>query len=138
MSPSSEYDTKYNVLFYSEPQTNSIKCISQNGFFGTANIATAFKDSDHLNYPHTMTMDTQGHLFVLSNEWPVFAIDGIKPSDMEFSIFRCSPRDLIKDSVCETPGLRSNIIEFIGLKPQKLHRSVDDYLRNLPDPLKTV
>lgn len=110
--------------------------MSRNSYFGVANIATAFRDPENLNYAHTMTLDAQGNLFVLSNEWPMYAIKEKRSSEMDFAIFRCLPSDMISGNICGVPSQPFPTSEFRGLKPQKVFRSVDTYNHDMVDPLR--
>lgn len=135
MSPSSAYHTKYNVLFFGEPHSNSIRCINRRKFFTTRNMATAFKDNKHLNYPHSMNIDVKGNMFIFSNEWPLFAAGEIKRSSMEYSIYRCKVRDLIRGNICDNSTPRSGLMGLLGLNPKLSYDSVDIYDSKVKDPL---
>lgn len=135
MSPSSAYHTKHNVMFFGEPHTNSIRCINRKKYFTTRNIATAFKDEKHLNYPHSMNMDVKGNLFILSNEWPLFAAGELKRSDMHYAIFRCKVKDLIRGNICDNSTPRSGLMGLLGINPKANYISADIYDAKVKDPL---
>lgn len=77
-----------------------------------------------------MGMDAQGNLFILSNEWPLYSIGAKRRSEMNYAIFRCSPREFFDANICGYSVSRSNprMIDDIAYK---MGRTVDD----IEDPL---
>lgn len=47
-----------------------------------------------------MQLDRKGNLWALSNKYPIYFEKGLNPSEVNFSLFRVKPRDVIKGTVC--------------------------------------
>lgn len=101
LSPSAVFSPFWEILLYGEPSTNSIKCISNQKEFHKGNFGVAYQNKQHLNYPHTMELDGNDNLFVLSNEWPLYTTGVKKLSELTYSIHMCNVKELIQGTVCD-------------------------------------
>ena len=45
-------------------------------------------------------MDRKGNLWTLANKAPLIEMQGLNPEEVNFSLYRVKPRDIIKGTVC--------------------------------------
>ena len=64
-------------------------------------MTTVFEDRQMLSCPHALSLDEQGNLYVLSNEWPLFLSGEKGAPDLEYNILRCGAKELIKGTACD-------------------------------------
>lgn len=64
-------------------------------------MSTVFQDKDHVKHLHAMSKDSQGNVYILSNEWPLFVSERKEASNLNYSIVRCNMKLLIEDTGCD-------------------------------------
>lgn len=116
--------------------SNSIRCISSNKYFKPSNIATVYKNEDHLDYVSAMELDCLGNMFFLSNQMSLYWDEKIKRKDMNWNLYRCKVGDMIRHTVCDDDTGRSGLMGFIGLNPGQKFPPENIYGVNQKDPLE--
>uniref|UniRef100_A0A1B0GKW3 Major royal jelly protein n=2 Tax=Lutzomyia longipalpis TaxID=7200 RepID=A0A1B0GKW3_LUTLO len=76
------------VLYYTEIQTNSIKCWNTQTALKPENVGTVYEDAESLTYPNDLEIDPVGDIWAMSNRLPIFIYRGLNPDEYNFHIVR--------------------------------------------------
>uniref|UniRef100_A0A182SYB1 Yellow protein n=1 Tax=Anopheles maculatus TaxID=74869 RepID=A0A182SYB1_9DIPT len=95
------YDPRTGVLFYAEVNRNSIGCWNTNQIFDAGNHAVVHLDNRELIYPTDLTSDSDGTLWVLTNNLPVWIYSRLNESEYNFRLWRQDPAVAIRGTQCD-------------------------------------
>ncbi|GAB0088342.1 hypothetical protein DMENIID0001_027450 [Sergentomyia squamirostris] len=92
------------ILYYTEIQTNSIKCWNTRTPLKAENVGTVYENAETMVYPNDLEIDPEGDIWAMSNRFPIFIYRGLDPTDYNFHIVR-GRRDLVGlNTVCLPAG----------------------------------
>ncbi|XP_055679892.1 L-dopachrome tautomerase yellow-f2-like [Lutzomyia longipalpis] len=91
------------VLYYTEIQTNSIKCWNTQTALKPENVGTVYEDAETLTYPNDLEIDPVGDIWAMSNRLPIFIYRGLNPDEYNFHIVRGRGDYAIQNTVCNVP-----------------------------------
>uniref|UniRef100_A0A182WQX0 Yellow protein n=1 Tax=Anopheles minimus TaxID=112268 RepID=A0A182WQX0_9DIPT len=95
------YDARTGVVFYAEVNRNAIGCWNTNQIFDASNHATVHLDNRELIYPTDLTSDSEGTLWVLTNNLPVWIYSRLNESDYNYRLWRQDPTVAIRGTKCD-------------------------------------
>uniref|UniRef100_A0A240PN96 Yellow protein n=1 Tax=Anopheles epiroticus TaxID=199890 RepID=A0A240PN96_9DIPT len=95
------YDPRTGVLFYAEVNRNSIGCWNTRQLFAADNHAVVHLDNRELIYPTDLTSDSEGVLWVLTNNLPVWIYSRLNESDYNYRLWRQDPAVAIRGTKCD-------------------------------------
>uniref|UniRef100_A0A182S4V5 Yellow protein n=1 Tax=Anopheles funestus TaxID=62324 RepID=A0A182S4V5_ANOFN len=95
------YDPRTGVMFYAEVNRNSIGCWNTNQIFDAGNHAVVHLDNRELVYPTDLTSDSDGMLWVLTNNLPTWIYSRLNESDYNFRLWRQDPTVAIRGTKCD-------------------------------------
>ncbi|XP_041763179.1 L-dopachrome tautomerase yellow-f-like [Anopheles merus] len=95
------YDVRTGVLFYAEINRNSIGCWNTRQVCEAGNHAVVHLDNRELIYPSDLTSDSDGVLWVLTNNLPVWIYGRLNESDYNFRLWRQDPAVAIRGTKCD-------------------------------------
>ncbi|XP_059610189.1 L-dopachrome tautomerase yellow-f-like [Phlebotomus argentipes] len=76
------------VLYYTEIQTNSLKCWNTATPVKPENIGTVYESAETMMYPNDLEIDSIGDIWAMSNRFPIFIYRGLDPEQYNFHIVR--------------------------------------------------
>uniref|UniRef100_A0A1Y9H2F4 Yellow protein n=1 Tax=Anopheles dirus TaxID=7168 RepID=A0A1Y9H2F4_9DIPT len=95
------YDPRTGVLFYAEVNRNSIGCWNTRQIFDAGNHAVVHLDNRELIYPTDLTSDSDGTLWVMTNNLPIWIYSRLNESDFNFRLWRQDPAVAILGTKCD-------------------------------------
>uniref|UniRef100_A0A1B0CTH0 Putative major royal jelly protein n=1 Tax=Lutzomyia longipalpis TaxID=7200 RepID=A0A1B0CTH0_LUTLO len=101
------------VLYYTEIQTNSIKCWNTQTALKPENVGTVYEDAETLTYPNDLEIDPVGDIWAMSNRLPIFIYRGLNPDEYNFHIVRGRGDYAIQNTVCNVPDPDAITLVFL-------------------------
>ncbi|CAH0407819.1 unnamed protein product [Chilo suppressalis] len=95
------YDTKTGVLFYSQVNRDGVGCWNSKKPYTPENNPLIISDSELLEFPNDLKMDSESNLWILSDKMPRFLYKSLDPNEVNYRIFSISSKDAIAGSTCE-------------------------------------
>ncbi|XP_053602390.1 protein yellow-like [Plodia interpunctella] len=100
-SSASFYDTKTNVLFYTQVNRDGVGCWNSNKPFTPENNALIISDPKLFEFTNDLKVDSDNILWILSDKMPRFLNAKLDVDDINYRIFSINTTDAIADSVCQ-------------------------------------
>uniref|UniRef100_A0A1Y9HAK8 Yellow protein n=1 Tax=Anopheles farauti TaxID=69004 RepID=A0A1Y9HAK8_9DIPT len=95
------YDRRTGVLFYAEVNRNSLGCWNTRQLFDAGNHAVVHLDNREFVYPADLTSDSDGTLWVLTNNLPVWIYSRLNESEVNYRLWRQDPAVAIRGTKCD-------------------------------------
>ncbi|XP_049547822.1 L-dopachrome tautomerase yellow-f2-like [Anopheles darlingi] len=95
------YDPQTGVLFYAQVARNAIGCWNTRQIYGPDTHAVVHQDDRELVYPSDLSSDSDGTLWVLTNNMPIWMYSRLNESDYNFRVWKQSPAIAIQGTKCD-------------------------------------
>lgn len=95
------FDESTGVVFYGELARNAVGCWNSGEDFSADKHDIVLKDDERMVYPSDLTVDDEGHVYVLSNRIPQYVYSRLNESDYNFRLWKGKAREIVAGTKCE-------------------------------------
>ncbi|XP_031631444.1 uncharacterized protein LOC116345869 [Contarinia nasturtii] len=97
------YDKNTGIMFFSQVSLNGIGCWDTTMPLNPDNLHLIAQDNTTMIYPSDINIDSEGVIWVMTNNLPLYNYATIDPNEFNYRIWRAPVQRAIRGTPCEIP-----------------------------------